>query len=121
MNKLTPETTMLYFMEETDGAFDAANDGQAYPLSAFRGWYGTGTTTTIKMQFDPLIAHNAATTADSVTLTITANKQKEVIQDVTRAMNEGPHSDGFIVISDDSNSVFASQYITGCENFPTAI
>ena len=118
---MTPDTTMLYFMEETDGAFDAANDGQAYPLSSFRGWYGTGAVGTIKMVFDPLISHNAATTTDSVTLTITDNKQKEVIQDVTRAMNTGPHSDGFIVIADDSNSIFASQYITGCENFPTAI
>jgi len=119
---MTPKIKTLYFMEETDGAFDAAGDVVSYPLSNFRGWHcGAGSTTTIDMRFDPLLDHTGEDASDYVRLTITANKQKEVIQDVTRLMNEGPHSDGFLVIADDSNSVFASQYITGCENFPTAV
>ena len=112
---------MLYFMEETDGAFDAAADGVAYPLSSFRGFYATGTQTTLEMHFTPLLDHGGEDASDKVTLTITSDKHKEVIQDLTRKFNEGPHSDGFIVVADDSNSVFASTYITGCANAVTAV
>ena len=36
----------LYFMEETDGAFDAANDAVCVPLSRLKGFRANGTTTT---------------------------------------------------------------------------
>ena len=108
-------TKFLYFMEETDGAFDAAYDGYCPNVSRFRGFNSTGTTTTMQLQFDSSLGEGADIAAcDSVLLTITANKQKEVMQDIVAAINAHPNQDPFIVISDDSNSVFASQYISGC-------
>ena len=102
-------------MEETDGAFDAAYDGYCPNVSRFRGFNSTGTTTTMQLQFDSSLGEGADIAAcDSVLLTITANKQKEVMQDIVAAINAHPNQDPFIVISDDSNSVFASQYISGC-------
>ena len=62
---------------------------------------------------------DASFTADSVELTITDNKHKEVIEDIL-ALIHGTHSDGFIVIADDSNSVYASDHITGCTITVTA-
>ena len=118
---------MLYFMEETDGAFDAANDCVAIPVERFKGftnYSGSSATTELTMEFDPMIgysgAHDDATfVADSVELTITSNKHKEVIEDIL-ALIHGTHSDGFIVIADDSNSVYASDHITGCTITVTA-
>tara|TARA_R100001198_G_C5040959_1_gene101730 strand:+ start:118 stop:480 length:363 start_codon:yes stop_codon:yes gene_type:complete len=111
----------LYFMEETDGAFDAAADAVTYPLSAFRGFYATGTTTTLEMHFTPLLDHGGEDASDKVTLTITANKQKEVIAALTRLFSAQPANDPFIVVADDSNSVFAHADITGCANAVTAV
>ena len=114
---------ILYFMEQTDSAFDAANDCMAVPVERFKGFRQGGTTTTeLVMEFDPMLgyaagdaagSHDDTFVADNVVLTITANKQKEVMQDIL-GLIYGTHSDGFIVISDGSNSVFASPYITAC-------
>ena len=113
----------LYFMEETDGAFDAVNDAYCVPLSKFRGFVSTGTTTTLELQFESMLGTGADIAAvDKVTLTVTANKQKEVIQALVQLINgsKSPTSDGFLVISDDSNSVFADSRITGCAMTVTA-
>ena len=112
---------VLYFMEETDGAFDAANDCVAIPVERFKGFRNVSAGTAVNeltMEFDPMLgysgAHDDATfVADSVALTITDNKHKEVMEDILNLIH-GTHSDGFIVVADDSNSVFASDYITGC-------
>ena len=112
---------MLYFMEQTDGAFDAANDAMAVPVERFKGFRQAGTTTTeLAMEFDPMLGYisddtagDNTFTADSVVLTITAHKQKEVMADILNLIH-GTHSDGFIVVADDSNSVYASDYITAC-------
>ena len=119
--------TYLYFMEETDGAFDAANDCVAIPVERFKGFTnvsGSSATTELTMEFDPMLGmveENNDTTfvADSVELTITSNKHKEVIEDIL-ALIHGTHSDGFIVIADDSNSVYASSHITACAITVTA-
>ena len=110
---------MLYFMEQTDGAFDAANDAMAVPVERFKGFHqADGTNTELTMEFDPMVgysgAHDDATfVADKVVLTITANKQKEVMADILNLIH-GTHSDGFIVVADDSNSVYASDHISAC-------
>tara|TARA_R100000315_G_scaffold9191_1_gene2966 strand:- start:451 stop:840 length:390 start_codon:yes stop_codon:yes gene_type:complete len=110
---------MLYFMEQTDGAFDAANDAMAVPVERFKGFHqADGTNTELTMEFDPMVgysgAHDDATfVADKVVLTITANKQKEVMADILNLIH-GTHSDGFIVVADDSNSVYASTHISAC-------
>ena len=114
---------MLYFMEETDGAFDAANDCMAVPVERFKGFRQAGTNVAqLTMEFDPMLgyaagdaagSHDDTFVADSVILTITDNKHKEVMADILGLIH-GTHSDGFIVIADGSNSVFASPYITAC-------
>jgi|3_EtaG_2_1085321.scaffolds.fasta_scaffold168317_2 hypothetical protein len=110
----TKNDMYLYFMEQTDGAFDAAYDAYCPPLSSFRGFNSTGTTTTLEMQFDSILGTGADIAAvDKVVLTITANKQKEVMDAIVQKLNSHPHSDGFLVIADDTNSVYATSGITG--------
>tara|TARA_Y100001938_G_scaffold141791_1_gene212110 strand:- start:450 stop:848 length:399 start_codon:yes stop_codon:yes gene_type:complete len=112
---------MLYFMEETDGAFDAANDCVAIPVERFKGFRNVSDTAAVNeltMEFDPMIgysgAHDDATfVADNVKLEITDNKHKEVMEDILNLIH-GTHSDGFIVVADDSNSVYASANIIAC-------
>ena len=112
---------VLYFMEETDGAFDAANDCVAIPVERFKGFRNVSATAAVNeltMEFDPMIGYSGAHddntfVADSVALAITDNKHKEVMEDILNLIH-GTHSDGFIVVADDSNSVFASDHITGC-------
>ena len=118
---------MLYFMEQTDGAFDAANDCVAIPVERFKGFTnksGSSAVNELTMEFDPMLGYlgshdDASFTADSVELAIADNKHKEVIEDIL-ALIHGTHSDGFIVIADDSNSVYASSHITGCTITVTA-
>ena len=112
---------VLYFMEETDGAFDAANDCVAIPVERFKGFRnvsGSSAVDELTMEFDPMIgysgAHDDATfVADSVELAIADNKHKEVMEDILNLIH-GTHSDGFIVVADDSNSVYASTHISAC-------
>ena len=115
----------LYFMEEVDGLFNAAGDTMCVPLSRLKGFRANGTTTQLLMEFKPMLGYlsgdDTTLVGDSVLLTITANKHKEVIHDITAAINSSRNIDEpMIVISDDSNSVFASQYIEGCANTITA-
>ena len=127
---------MLYFMEQTDGAFDAAQDAVCYPISSFKGFQANGTTTAIQgyvesgdydisrqegiqgqgelvMQFDGILGPTLENDAyDIVTLTITANKQKEVIEAINNEIAFG--GSATISIADDSNSVYADSRITAC-------
>ena len=41
---------------------------------------------------------------DSAVITITAHRHKKVLQSIVRAINGGPHSDGFIVVADDTTT-----------------
>ena len=112
---------MLYFMEQTDGAFDAANDCVAIPIERFKGFTnvsGSSAVDELTMEFDPMLGmveenNDNTFVADSIELTIADNKHKEVMEDILNLIH-GTHSDGFIVIADDSNSVYASEHITGC-------
>lgn len=112
----------LYFMEETDGAFDAVQDAICYPLRSFQGFSSTGSTTTLQMHFSGLLGQDEDA-YDYVTLTVTANKQKEAMHDIIKVMNAPGigNKDGFIVVADDSNSVYASSRITAVANSVTAV
>ena len=50
----------------------------------------------------------------NVALTVTAGQEENVVKAIVQKINEGPHSDGFIVIADDANSVFCHTGITAC-------
>jgi hypothetical protein len=109
----------LYFMDESDGLFDTAFDSLCVPLSRLKGFRAHGDTDKLEVELKPLRgyadANDASMAADHVTLTITANKHKEVIQDITAAINSARVYDKpMVVVCDAANSVFASKHITGC-------
>ena len=100
----------LYFMDEADGLFNTAFDMLTVPLSRLKGFRANGTTTVGYADSD-----DDTFVADHVTLTITANKQKEVIADITAAINSARVYDKpMVVVCDTANSIFASDFITGC-------
>ena len=43
---------------------------------------------------------------DSVVLTVTAHRHKKVLQSIIRAINGGPHTNGFISVADDTTTDF---------------
>ena len=108
-------------MEETDGAFDAANDAYCRPVSAFKGFGVIASTTTMELHFDNLLENAGAHAGaiDKVVLTIGTNKHKDVMQALIREINKGG-GDDFINVSDDSNSLFISSDVTGCAITVTA-
>ena len=116
-----------YFMEQSDGAFDAKDDFHCPPLSLFKGFHiEDAAPATLVMAFghnkltpgirgegfDDIASSGGRTDVDEMTLTITSSKQKEVIQDIMALMNAN-YEDGMLVIADVANSKFASPHITG--------
>ena len=92
------------------------------PIKTFSGGHASSDTV-VELYFEPILEDAETQGMDQfmVSLTITANKQKEVIADITAAINAARNLDEpMIVISDDSNSVFASPFISGCANTVTA-
>jgi len=55
----------------------------------------------LTLYFTPALAQGDNILRDSVNLNVTEGDHFEVIQAITDAINEGPHSDGFIIIADD--------------------
>ena len=109
----------LYFMDEADGLFNTAFDILTEPLRRVKGFRANGTTTQLELELKPLVGYadsdDDTFVADHVTLTITANKQKEVIADITAAINSARVYDKpMVVVCDTANSIFASDFITGC-------
>tara|TARA_R110000823_G_C15558319_1_gene460189 strand:+ start:105 stop:479 length:375 start_codon:yes stop_codon:yes gene_type:complete len=105
---------MLYF-QTGDGVNDGANEGYAAPLSSFRGFSFIADTDAVEMEFDSMLGTGADIAAvDKVVLNITAAKQKQVIRDITQAINGMKFGDGFITVADDENSVYLSSNITSC-------
>jgi len=109
----------LYFMEETDGAFDAANDAMCRPVSEFRGFGIIASTTSLELHFNSMLGTGADIAAvDKVVLTVTANKQKEIMDSIVQAINFA--KDPFIVVCDGSNSLFINSDVTACAITVTA-
>jgi len=103
----------LYFAQ-ADGA-NATAEAALYPLSAFLG-FDPLSATTLQMNFassDPKLGGTTAVYYDEVVMTITSNTHKKVMNDIVRAINAPGigNKDGFIVICDHDNSVFASSDI----------
>tara|TARA_R110002020_G_scaffold360705_2_gene573479 strand:+ start:1455 stop:1817 length:363 start_codon:yes stop_codon:yes gene_type:complete len=76
---------------------DAAADSAMVPVDGITGLFpsaATGLTIFFKSQKNEGVK-------DSVALTITQGKVKEVIAAIVSAINAGPHSDGVTVIADD--------------------
>ena len=103
----------LYFNSNGTTAFDEANKCYCVPVSSFRGFNDdVGSTDNISMFFAPAEGNvDDANVSDIVTLNITANKQKEVIEAILAAI-DAPKVAGtgksMIVIADAPNSEFLS-------------
>ena len=112
----------FYFRNEADeDDDDAAVDSGMVPVANITGLLPTSTTALTvfwKSQKNESIQ-------DSVALTCTQGKVKDVIQAMVQVMNDGPHSDGITVIADDSTvefdgaagsktAVYFNEHVTAC-------
>ena len=102
-------------MEKFLLVIDAADDAAMFPVSGLRAITCAGEATVL-LQFAAGIHDPTGTDADSdlVTLTITADKEKDVMVAIGQAINGGPHSDGVITLCDDVNSLFLHKDILSC-------
>ena len=97
---------MLIFNEDATTADigDEAHDVYMAPLSRLRGVTNDGTSgTDLVLHFEGSAEGSAdgdANSVDKVTLTITANKHVKVMKELAAAINEGPNSDGAVVLYD---------------------
>tara|TARA_R100000963_G_scaffold27219_1_gene18558 strand:- start:26 stop:355 length:330 start_codon:yes stop_codon:yes gene_type:complete len=96
-------------------ANDAADDTGMWPVTALRA-VTCAADATVLVQFDAGLDDptGATSNVDTVTLTITADKQLEVMKGIAQAANGGPHSDGALVLCDDINSKFLHANILSC-------
>ena len=96
----------LYF---ADGADDAA----CWPLSSLIEM-SCASNATLLMRFKGLASGTGDDEGNSlVTLTITADKEKDVLAGIVAKINAHPNGDPFIVVADNVNSVYAHADITG--------
>ena len=97
-------------------ANDAADDTGMWPVSALRA-VTCAADATVLVQFDAGLDDptGATSNVDTVTLTITADKQLEVMQEIAKAANAGgKYDDGAIILCDDVNSKFLHKNILSC-------
>lgn len=94
----------LYF--ETDGD---ATSGVCLPASSFVG-ADIGANNAVDLYFSNL---GGANTNDcKIVLNCTAGKTKEVVEDLSKALDQGAET--FVVVADDTNSEYISSHITSC-------
>ena len=93
----------------TDGLYDAEDTVYCVPWRNFRGFRKEGTDTShLTLLFEPLLKRYDATlgdttTNDKVLLVIAANKQKEVMQDISQAVLNAANTNNFVVLLDKNN------------------
>ena len=98
----------LYFRNVADEANDGVTGLKThnpssflFPADNFVSIQPVGDTV-LKLYFTPCLASNASRTLrDWVQVNVVQGDTFEVMNAITDAINEGPHSDGFIVIADD--------------------
>tara|TARA_S200002703_G_scaffold97202_1_gene83941 strand:+ start:275 stop:601 length:327 start_codon:yes stop_codon:yes gene_type:complete len=98
-------TKFLYFQ-------DGSNNGYLYPVTNLVNMHENSATTVdllFTSSLDPAVVAN-----DSVRITVTSGKAKEVMQAIVEKINEvdGPRTDDFIVIADNTNQVYLTADIT---------
>ena len=89
---------LICFVSGTD-------DACMYPVGNLRGLAVTAEST-ILMTFNSFRNGTADGDRDTVTLTTTADKEKDVMEAIAQKINQGPNSDGFIVLADDVTSTY---------------
>tara|TARA_R100000808_G_C2102165_1_gene118886 strand:+ start:551 stop:889 length:339 start_codon:yes stop_codon:yes gene_type:complete len=98
-------------------AIDAADDAGMWPASRLSA-VTCAADGTVLVRFNSGVEPGGGTAAanDLVTLTVTADKEKVVMQEIARVLHaNGPgYSDGPVVLCDDVNSVFLHPDILSC-------
>jgi len=101
-------TKYLFFRDAADTSFCAPVD-RLLRMATVNG-------TTVVLNFTPGdndLNLTAGGLVDTVTITLaTADKELELMQDITNAINSHPHASGLIVVADDVNSVYCSTQIS---------
>ena len=87
------------------------DDACMYPIGALRGLAVTAEST-ILMTFTSFRSSTGDVERDTVTLTTTADKEKDVMEAIAQKINQHPNSDGFIVLADDVNSAYVHADLT---------
>tara|TARA_B100000424_G_C22575500_1_gene324176 strand:+ start:27 stop:449 length:423 start_codon:yes stop_codon:yes gene_type:complete len=99
----------VFVTTHTDGLYDGADTVYCVPWRNFRGFRKVNTDTgNLTLLFEPLLKRYDATlgdttTNDTVQLEIAANKQKEVMQDISKAVLDAATTNNFVVILDKNN------------------
>mgnify|MGYP003116558057 FL=1 len=93
---------------------DAADDAAMYPVERLQSITCAGDATVL-VKFAPgSLGEGQAASVDVVTLTVTADTEKAVMQGIVEKINAHPNMDPFVVICDDVNSIFAHANILSC-------
>jgi hypothetical protein len=91
---------------------DGGDDAAMYPLENLLG-ITVAANGTMLMKFKSSIGGTLTGETDTVTLTITADTEKTVMQSIAKALAD-PSSDAGVIIADDVNSVYVDSNITAC-------
>lgn len=106
---------MKYLYFSNGGGEDAVNDIACYPVSSFRGFaISAADAVSLGLYFDRIvegIGGGDDEPFDLVDLVITSGAAKDVCNAIVREINKGG-GDDFIVVADDTNSVYLTSDIT---------
>ena len=86
----------------------AADEALAMPVDDIDGIHINGATEVTITATRDFVQHKVVLNID------TAGEEEAAIKGIVRALNEGPHSDGLIIIADDENSKYCTKEITSC-------
>ena len=93
---------------------DGSNNGYAYPVANLVNMH-ENSATTVDLLFTSSVGDTQGVTSnDSVRITVTSGKAKEVMQAIVEEINEldGPRTEKFITIADNTNQVYLTADIT---------
>lgn len=112
----------VFVTTHIDGLYDGADTVYCVPWKNFRGFRKVNTDeTNLTLLFEPLLKRYDAslgdtTTNDTVQLVIEANKQKEVMQEISQAILNAASTNNFVVILDKNNLGDSSNAIAAGPN-----
>ena len=112
---------MLYFCSGAADDTGGTEEIIMVPVENVSHWEVSGTAS-LDCYFTTAVAQEGGTQTgtdrSTVRLVVTAGSgnMKKVLQSITQLVNSHPHSDGFLVVADDENSVYCNSLITACNS-----
>lgn len=93
---------------------DGADDAAMYPASRIQS-ITCAADATVLVKFAPgSLGEGQAASVDVITLTVTADKEADVMKAIAQAANAPVIQGGVVTVADDVNSVYISSHITAC-------